>query len=240
MALATSSVPCLYGSRHAFARVPAAGRTPDGAYDHKSTVPSMVSRRPGRMFPELERSPLPGPVCHALWVTRTGRSQPWSRRAGYRVSVEAGGVGPDEAGHEDLESVAVGRHASAAGSPPRKTTLPGAQSRWLTSSVRSVMRPVLAGVPPHTAPGGGTHPADASCSARINRARATSTSSPHLRACVPRAPVALQRPAPRSVIRGRSVGPAPQPVRRMSPRRGSHRGWRYTAAGRCWPPWRRS
>src|SRR5580693_9448894 len=40
------------------------------------------------------------------------------------------------------------------------------------------MRPVLAGVPPHTAPGGGTHPADASCSARISRARATSTCSP--------------------------------------------------------------
>src|SRR5690348_15409235 len=37
---------------------------------------------------------------------------------------------------------------------------------------------MLAGVPPHTASGGGTHPADASCSARISRARATSTSSP--------------------------------------------------------------
>jgi hypothetical protein len=33
-------------------------------------------------------------------------------------------------------------------------------------------------VPPHTAPGGGTHPADATCSARISRARAACTSSP--------------------------------------------------------------
>src|SRR3984957_16741820 len=37
---------------------------------------------------------------------------------------------------------------------------------------------MVAGVPPHTAPGGGARPADASCSARISRARATSTSSP--------------------------------------------------------------
>jgi hypothetical protein len=43
-------------------------------------------------------------------------------------------------------------------------------------------------------------------------------------------PIVLRSPL-RGVIRGRSVGLASQPVRRRSPRCGSHQGWRYTAAG---------
>ncbi len=43
-------------------------------------------------------------------------------------------------------------------------------------------------------------------------------------------PIVLRSPL-RGVIRGRSVGLASQPVRRRSPRCGSHQDWRYTAAG---------